>query len=127
MKLNYESHYEAWERVIEQRLRHETSAFLNQLNFILGKPTVEIIYFLKQSMKKYSDRKKDLYIIFLDIEGTSIMVSMEIFWWILEKEVTARFIDLIKDIYDSFVTSIRTIGAETREFPIAIGLHQGST
>ena len=73
-----------WERVIAQRLRHETSAFLNQLNFILGKPTVEIIYFLKQSMKKYSDRKKDLYIIFLDIEGTSSMVSMEIFWWILE-------------------------------------------
>ena len=33
--------------------------------------------------------------------------------------------ELIKDMYDNSVTNIRTLGWETREFPMTIGLHQG--
>lgn len=35
-----------------------------------------------------------------------------------------RRIDAVKDMYDGYVTSIRTIGAETNTFPITIVLHQ---
>ena len=41
------------------------------------------------------------------------------------KECVA-YIEVIKDMYDRVVTSIKTTGGETNEFPITIGLHQGS-
>ena len=37
-----------------------------------------------------------------------------------------RYIKVIKDTYDRFVTSMRTVGGSTEEFSIRIGLHQGS-
>ena len=40
--------------------------------------------------------------------------------------VHAKYIKLIKDMYDRTVTSVRTSGGITSEFPITRGLHQGS-
>jgi hypothetical protein len=49
-------------------------------------------------------------------------------WWALEKhKVPAKYITLIKDMYDNVVTSVRTSDGDTDDFPIKIGLHQGST
>jgi hypothetical protein len=36
------------------------------------------------------------------------------------------YITLIKDMYDNVVTSVRTNDGDTNDFPINIGLHQGS-
>uniref|UniRef100_A0A453K593 Reverse transcriptase domain-containing protein n=1 Tax=Aegilops tauschii subsp. strangulata TaxID=200361 RepID=A0A453K593_AEGTS len=48
-------------------------------------------------------------------------------WWALEKhKVPAKYITLIKDMYDNVVTSVRTSDVDTDDFPIKIGLHQGS-
>jgi hypothetical protein len=40
--------------------------------------------------------------------------------------VSSKYITLIKDMYDNVVTSIRTSDGDTNDFPINIGLHQGS-
>ena len=37
-----------------------------------------------------------------------------------------RYIKVIKNMYDGMVTSVITAGGYTTEFPIRIGLHQGS-
>lgn len=56
-----------------------------------------------------------------------IRVPKEIVWWVLDKKgIPSRYIDLVKDMYDGVIISVRTIGGETREFAITIGLHQGS-
>lgn len=39
--------------------------------------------------------------------------------------VSNRYIDLVKDMYDGMITSVRTIGGETSEFVITICSHQG--
>ena len=49
-----------WERVIEQRVRCETSVSLNQFGFMPRRFTIEAIYILRQLMRMYRDRKKDL-------------------------------------------------------------------
>ena len=50
-----------------------------------------------------------------------------VMWWALEKhKVPAKYITLIKDMYDNVVTSVRTSDVDTDDFPIKIGLHQGS-
>ena len=40
--------------------------------------------------------------------------------------MTSRYIDVIKDMYDGAMTIVRTTAGESNEFPITVGLHQGS-
>jgi hypothetical protein len=42
-------------------------------------------------------------------------------WWALEKhEVPAKYITLIKDMYDNVVTSVRKSDGDIDDFPIEI-------
>ncbi|KAL5143855.1 SPX domain-containing membrane protein [Glycine soja] len=55
-------------------------------------------------------------------------VPREILWKALEKKgVRVAYIRTIQDMYDRVSTSVRTQGGESDDFPITIGLHQGST
>lgn len=56
-----------WERVIEHQLRHETRMSENQFGFMLGRLTTEAI-FLLQMMEKYRKKKKELSMVFMDLE-----------------------------------------------------------
>ena len=50
-------------------------------------------------------------------------------WWVLDKhKVPTKYVGLIKDMYNNVVTSVRTSDGDTDDydFPIRIGLHQGS-
>ena len=40
--------------------------------------------------------------------------------------VPTKYVGLIKDMYNNVVTSVRTSDGDTDDFPIRIGLHQGS-
>ena len=41
--------------------------------------------------------------------------------------MTKGYIDMIRDMYEGVVTAIKSPARETNEFPITVGLHQGST
>ena len=41
--------------------------------------------------------------------------------------MTKDYIDVIRDMYEWVVTTIRSPARETNEFPITVGLHQGAT
>ena len=61
--------------------------------------------------------------VFIDLEKAYDKIPWNVMWWALEKhKVLAKYITLIKDMYDNVVTS----GVDTNDFPIKIGLHQGS-
>jgi hypothetical protein len=65
--------------------------------------------------------------IFIDLEKSYGKVPKNIMWWGLQKyKVLTKYITLIKDMYDNVVTSVRTSDENTNDFPINIGLHQGS-
>ena len=44
-----------------------------------------------------------------------------------KKGVTKGCIDVIRDMYEGMVTTIRSPARETNEFPITVWLHEGST
>jgi hypothetical protein len=65
--------------------------------------------------------------IFIDLDKAYDKVPRNIMWWALQKhKVSSKYITLIKDIYDNIVTSVQTSDGDTNDFPINIGLHQGS-
>ncbi|KAL2947084.1 hypothetical protein AAZX31_20G050700 [Glycine max] len=117
-----------WERVIERRLRKETQVTENQFGFMPGRSTMEAIYLLRRVMEQYRMDQQDLHLIFIDLEKAYDSVPREILWKALEKKgVRVAYIRAIQDMYDRVSTSVRTQGGESDDFPITIGLHQGST
>jgi hypothetical protein len=116
-----------WERIIEHRLRGVTNITENQFDFMLGRLTMEPIFLIRQLMERCREQKQDMHMVFIDLEKAYDKLSRNVMWWALQKhKVSTKYITLIKDMYDNIVTSVRTSDRDTNNFPINIGLHQGS-
>ena len=64
---------------------------------------------------------------FIDLGKAYDRVPREVLWWVLKsKKVPNNYIQVLKGTYDRGVKGDCTIGGESRDFPITIGLHQGS-
>jgi hypothetical protein len=86
---------------------------------------MKTIFFIRQLMERYREQKKDMYMIFINLEKVYDKVPRNIMWWVLQKhKVSIKYITLIKDMYDNIVTSVQTSDGDTNDFPINIGLHQ---
>jgi hypothetical protein len=78
-------------------------------------------------MERCSEQKKDMHMIFIDLEKADDKVPTNVIWWALQKhKVSSKYIILIKDMYDNVVASVRTSDGDTNDLPINIGLYQGS-
>jgi hypothetical protein len=88
---------------------------------------MKIIFLIRQLMKRCRKQKKDIHMIFIDLEKAYDKVPRNVMWWALRKhKVFTKYITLIKDMYDNVVTIVRTSDKDTNDFSINIGLHQGS-
>jgi hypothetical protein len=116
-----------WERIIEHRLMGVTNITENQYSFMPGRSTMETIFLVRQLMKRCKEQKKDLHMVFTDLEKAYSKVPRNIMWWTLQKhKILTKYITLIKYVYDNVVTSVQTSDGDTNDFPINIGQHQGS-
>ena len=98
-----------WERVIEHRLRAIMWVFINQFDFMPGRSTMEAIFLIRQVMERYrKKKKKDLHMVFIDLEKTYDKIPKNIMWWALDKhKVPTKYVGLIKDMYNNVVTRVR--------------------
>jgi hypothetical protein len=109
-----------WERIIEHCLRGVTNVTENQFGFMPGRSTMDAIYLIRQFMERCREQMKDLKKVY-------DKVSRNVMWWTLQKhKVSTKYITLIKDMYDNIVTNVQTSDVDSNDFPINIGLHQGS-
>jgi hypothetical protein len=88
---------------------------------------MEAIFLIRQRMERCREQKKDMHMIFIELEKAYDKVHRNVMWWALQKhKVSSKYITLIKDMYDNVVASVRTSDGDTNDFPINIELYQGS-
>ena len=92
----------------------------NQFGFMPRRSTMEAIYLLRRLMERYRKKKKDLHMVFIDLEKVYNRVSSEIIWWVLGKKkwATKRYIELVKDMYDRAITIVKTTIGEIVSFQL---------
>ena len=100
----------------------------NHFGFMPGRSTTEAIYVLRRLIKKYRERKKDLHMVFIDLEKAYDNISRCIIWDNLKvRGISSRYIEAIRDMYDKTSINIQTLVGMTKPFPVKVGLYQGST
>jgi hypothetical protein len=108
-----------WERIIEHRLRGVTNVTKNQFGFMPGRSTMEVILLIRQLMERCREQKKNMHMVFIDLEKTYDKVPRNVMWWALQKhKVSTKYIILIKDMYDNVVTTVQTSYGDIMTFQL---------
>ena len=70
---------------------------------------------------------KELFLSFVDLEKAYDMVPRNLVYWCLRRRgVPEKLVRLVEAMYHGASTVVRTTHGRTDEFPIKVGVHQGS-
>ncbi|XP_019262004.1 PREDICTED: uncharacterized protein LOC109239866 [Nicotiana attenuata] len=99
-----------WERVVEKRVRINVSISENQFGFMPGWSTTEAIHLVRRLVEQYRERKKDLYMVFIDLERAYNKIPREMLLRCFEASgVPVAYIRVTKDMYEALDVLTRHI------------------
>jgi hypothetical protein len=76
-----------------------------------------VISLIRHLMERYGKQKKNLHMIFIDLEKAYYKIPRNIMWWPLEKKrVPIKYVTFIKDMHINVVTCVRACDDESDTF-----------
>ena len=117
-----------WERIIDRRLREETTIGDEQFGFMPGRGTTDAIFAVRQLTEKHREKQKELHMVFIDLEKVYDRVPRQEVWrYMREKGVPEKYVMIVQDMYEGSRTRVKSSVGLTDMIPVGVGLHQGSS
>ena len=113
-----------FEKNLERRLRKLIAVNNMQFGFSPGKGTTDAVFIIQQLQEKHLEVHKDLFLTFVDL-GKAYDRDL-VYWFLRRRGGPEKLVRLVEATYHAASTVVRTTHVRTDEFPIKIGLHQGS-
>jgi hypothetical protein len=115
------------ERVIEKKVRSKVVINDMQFGFRPGRGTTDAIFIVRQVQERYLEKKRDLWMAFVDLEKAFDRVPREVVWWALRSlGVEEWLVTVIRAMYEGVTTAVRMKNGESGSFEVKVGVHQGS-
>ena len=116
-----------WEKILDGRLKEVVKISDNQFGFSSGKSTTDAIFILRHIQQKYSEKKKNLYHIFIDLEKAFDRVPRSAIEWAMRRQlVPEKLVRLVMALYEDARSGVAAAGGTSAPFEISVGVHQGS-
>ena len=117
-----------WERIIDRRLKEETTIGDEQFGFMPGRGTTDAIFAVRQLMEKHREKQKGLHMVFIYLEKAYDRVPRQEVWRCTrEKGVPEKYVMIVQDMYEGARTRVKSSVGITDMMPVGVGLHQGSS
>ncbi|VDP06675.1 unnamed protein product [Heligmosomoides polygyrus] len=99
----------------------------NQCGFVAGCGTVDAIHAVRLLIEKHREKQKPVHIAFLDLEKAFDRVPREVIWYALRQHgVPEELIEWVRILYSCPKSRVQAAAGTSMEFPISVGVHQGS-
>ena len=97
-----------WEKILDGRLKSIVNISNNQFGFMPGRSTTDASFIFRQLQQKYSEKKKRLYHIFVDLEKAFDRVPREAIGWALRRQlVPEKLVRLVMALYGDSMSCIK--------------------
>ena len=117
-----------WERIVDRRIRDETTMGEEQFGFMPGRGTTDAIFAIRQLVEKHREKQTGLHMVFIDLEKAYDRVPRQEVWRSMrEKGVPEKYVRMVQDMYEGASTQVMSSAGLTGKIPVGVGLHQGSS
>ena len=115
------------EHVLEVHIRSQISIDDMQFGFMPGRGTTDAIFILRQLQEKYIGKRKDLFFAFVDLEKAFDRIPRKVLWWSMRKlGIDEWLVSTVQAMYRAPRSCVRVNGKYSEDFPVVVGVHQGS-
>ena len=115
------------EKVLDTKLRKVIKIADNQFGFRPEKSTQDAIFMVRQLQEKYLEKRRKLFHVFVDLEKAFDRIPRKAIEWALRRQlVPEHLVKLVMMLYTDSKSRVRVAGELSEEFPINVGVHQGS-
>ena len=116
-----------WEKVLCERLKLITNVDENQCGFTQGRSTADNIFSLRHLQSVHLEKRRQLFHIFVDLEKAFDRIPRAAIRWALRRQcVPERLVASVLNLYESTTSKVAVAGDLSDDFPIEVGVHQGS-
>ena len=91
-----------WERIIERRLREETTFGDEHFGFMPGRGATDAKFAVRQLLEKHREKQKGLHMVFIDLEKAYDRVPRQEAWRCMkEKGVHEKYVMIVQGMYEN--------------------------
>ncbi|XGW10232.1 hypothetical protein V3C99_012037 [Haemonchus contortus] len=116
-----------FERIVDSRIRDIVELTTNQCGFVSGCSTIDAIHATRLLLEKHREKRRPVHLAFLDLEKAFDRVPRDVIWYALRQHgVPEELIEWVRILYTSPKSRVQTAAGTSTDFPISVGVHQGS-